>query len=146
MHKRTVCQTGTGRDILLQLREEHAEGSRTHYLAGPETHCGNWQKFWLVKNKVGPKGAKEARALQEVLAFALAAGAGLIGGPTGANGRSRGWQGGWVCQGGGREVFRQERLRQARKAKEINRFSISLLCALLQSLQSKSLVDLGCCE
>jgi hypothetical protein len=35
------------------LREEHAEGSRTQYLAGPETHCGNWQKFWLVKNKVG---------------------------------------------------------------------------------------------
>ena len=50
---RRHAQTGTGRDILLQLREEHAEGSRTHYLAGPETHCGNWQTFWQVKNKVG---------------------------------------------------------------------------------------------
>jgi hypothetical protein len=38
---------------LLQLREEHAEGSRTHYLAGSGAHCGNWQGLLLVKNKVG---------------------------------------------------------------------------------------------
>jgi hypothetical protein len=30
-----------------------AEGSRTHYLAGPGTHCGNWQGLLLAKNKVG---------------------------------------------------------------------------------------------
>jgi hypothetical protein len=44
---------GAGRDILLQLREEHAEGSRTHYLAGSGTHCGNCKGLLLVKNKVG---------------------------------------------------------------------------------------------
>jgi hypothetical protein len=49
------AQTGAGRDILLQLREEHAEGSRTHYLAGSGTHCGNCKGLLLVKNKVGPQ-------------------------------------------------------------------------------------------
>ena len=37
----------------MQLREEHAEGSRTHYLAGSGTHCGNCKGLLLVKNKVG---------------------------------------------------------------------------------------------
>jgi hypothetical protein len=53
---RRHAQTGTGRDILLQLREAHAEGSRTHYLAGPGTHWINQQKCWRVKNKAGPQG------------------------------------------------------------------------------------------
>jgi hypothetical protein len=37
----------------LELRKEHAEGSRTHYLAGSGTHCGNCKGLLLVKNKVG---------------------------------------------------------------------------------------------
>jgi hypothetical protein len=37
-----------------ELRAGHTEGSRTHYLAGWGGHCGNRQKFWLVKNKAGP--------------------------------------------------------------------------------------------
>jgi hypothetical protein len=61
---RRHAQTGPGRDMLLQLREEHAEGSRTRHLAGPETHCGNWQKLWLVKNKVGrPQRLKQRPTL-----------------------------------------------------------------------------------
>ena len=52
---RRHAQTEPGRAIPWELREEHAEGSRTHYLAGPGTHWINQQKFWRVKNKVGPK-------------------------------------------------------------------------------------------
>ena len=50
---RRHAQTEPGRAIPWELREEHAEGSRTHYLAGPGTHWINQQKFWRVKNKVG---------------------------------------------------------------------------------------------
>ena len=52
---RRHAQTEPGRAIPWELREEHAEGSRTHYLAGPGTHWINQQKFWRVKNKVGQR-------------------------------------------------------------------------------------------
>jgi hypothetical protein len=47
------AQTRPGRVMLLRLRAGHAKGSRTHYLAGSGTHCGNWQGLSLVKTKAG---------------------------------------------------------------------------------------------
>jgi hypothetical protein len=54
--KRTPLPTACygARAIHCELREGHAEWSRTHYLDGPGVPCGNWHAVPPSENDVGP--------------------------------------------------------------------------------------------
>jgi hypothetical protein len=45
---RRHAQTGPGRAMHCEPRVGYAEGSRTHYLAGSETHRGNWHAVLAI--------------------------------------------------------------------------------------------------